>query len=75
GHGIVREYQFLQPTTVTLLTERRHHRPWGAFGAEGGKSGCNELNGQPLGAKQTLQALPGDVLTIATPGGGGWGRT
>ena len=25
-----------------------------------------------LGAKNTLQVRPGDVLTIETPGGGGW---
>ncbi|WP_284452134.1 hydantoinase B/oxoprolinase family protein, partial [Methylophaga thalassica] len=29
GDGIERELEFLAPARFTLLTERRHHRPWG----------------------------------------------
>jgi N-methylhydantoinase B len=74
GDGIVREIEFLQPATVTLLTERRASRPWGLHGGAPGEVGKNTLNGQPLTAKVTFQVQPQDVLTVETPGGGGWGQ-
>ncbi|MAR91311.1 MAG: 5-oxoprolinase [Pseudomonadales bacterium] len=74
GDGLVRELRFLQPATLSLLTERRQSRPWGLAGGGAGAVGENRLNGEPLGAKTTLQVRAGDVLSIATPGGGGWGR-
>ncbi|HHH36193.1 MAG TPA: hydantoinase B/oxoprolinase family protein, partial [Gammaproteobacteria bacterium] len=39
GDGLVREYQFLAPATVTLLTERRSHAPWGLAGGAPGAPG------------------------------------
>ena len=73
GEGIVREFEFLQPATATLLTERRRHCPWGLAGGSDGKVGANQLNGQSTASKCELQLQAGDVLSIATPGGGGWG--
>ena len=73
GDGLVREIQFKQPACVTLLTERRHSQPWGLQGGSAGASGLNQLNQQTLEAKTTFNVKPGDVLTVATPGGGGWG--
>lgn len=74
GDGLIREFEFLQPASVTLLTERRHHPPWGLNGGQPGKAGSNRLNGRPLAAKVNFEAKAGDVLTIETPGGGGWGN-
>ncbi|HVL00455.1 MAG TPA: hydantoinase B/oxoprolinase family protein, partial [Dongiaceae bacterium] len=74
GDGIVREVEFLQPATVTLLTERRASTPWGLQGGRPGAAGVNALNGNELPAKICLQVKNGDVLTVATPGGGGWGQ-
>lgn len=74
GDGIIREYAFLQPATVSLITERRRHAPWGMAGGESGTAGENRLNGKLLPPKCELQLQPGDVLTISTPGGGGYGR-
>ncbi len=74
GDGIVREFEFLQAATVTLLTERRSQQPWGLQGGEPGKAGENRLNGSALPAKTCFQVKPGDVLSLATPGGGGWGK-
>ena len=74
GDGLVRELRFKGAATVSLLTERRHSRPWGYDGGEPGATGENTLNGAPLPAKTSFQANPGDVLRIATPGGGGWGH-
>jgi N-methylhydantoinase B len=75
GDGLVREFEFLAPTTVTLLTERRRHAPWGLMGGEAGLPGENRFNDQPVKPKTTFNAQPGDRLSIATPGGGGWGKT
>jgi N-methylhydantoinase B len=73
GDGVVRSYRVLEPCTATLLTERRRHAPHGAAGGGSGKPGRNSLNGETLPAKCRVELLPGDVLTIETPGGGGWG--
>jgi len=74
GDGLLRELRFNKPATVTLLTERRCSKPWGLNGGDSGCAGLNMLNGKPLAAKTTFQTQAGDVLTIATPGGGGWGK-
>ncbi|MEA3274426.1 MAG: hydantoinase B/oxoprolinase family protein [Pseudomonadota bacterium] len=73
GDGLVRELEFLAPASVSLLTERRTHRPWGAEGGEPGRSGRNLLNGRELPSKAALDVLDGDRLAVETPGGGGWG--
>lgn len=73
GDGLVREFEFLAPTTVTLLTERRSHLPWGLAGGEAGHAGINLRDGKAQPAKVTFVANPGERLTIETPGGGGWG--
>lgn len=74
GDGLIREYELLEPATVTLLSERRHHPPWGAAGGGAAAPGSNWINGEPIAAKCQLECRAGDRLTIATPGGGGWGK-
>ncbi len=74
GDGLIREFEFLQPASITLLTERRRHAPWGLNGGQPGKPGSNQLNGEPLAGKVNREVKAGDVLTIETPGGGGWGN-
>jgi N-methylhydantoinase B len=78
GDGLIREITFEVPTEVTLLTERRRSSPYGLQGGEPGKSGKNSLyhEGEEglLPGKVRFRALPGDRLTIASPGGGGWGK-
>jgi N-methylhydantoinase B len=69
----VRRYRALEACTVTLLTERRRRAPSGAAGGGDGAPGRNLLNGRELPAKCRAELAPGDVLTIETPGGGGWG--
>lgn len=73
GEGIVREFEFLKPTTVTLLTERRTISPWGLAGGGEGRPGENRLNGTGVAAKCQLQLVEGDRLSLASAGGGGWG--
>ncbi len=73
GDGLIREFRFLAPASVTLLTERRHHAPWGLAGGDAGARGENLLGAKRLSAKATIQVNAGDLLTVCTPGGGGWG--
>lgn len=74
GDGIIREFEFLAPASVTLLTERRAHQPWGIAGGDSAARGENLLNDAPVAAKCQLHMQPGDRLQVATAGGGGWGR-
>ncbi|MGM0555422.1 MAG: hydantoinase B/oxoprolinase family protein [Myxococcota bacterium] len=77
GDGVVREYEFDAPATVTLMTERRRHHPWGLRGGEGGALGRNYLiregEQRDLPAKGSVEIQPGDRIVIETPGGGGYG--
>ena len=73
GSGVIRAYRATAPCTVTLLTERRRHAPRGTAGGGDGASGRNLLNGEPLPAKCRRALEAGDVVTIETPGGGGFG--
>lgn len=70
----------LEPTTVSLVTERRLSRPWGLAGGEPGSTGDNlllpggdETRAERLPDKCTVQLRAGDVLRMLPPGGGGWG--
>jgi len=72
GDGLIREYQFLAPAQLTLLTERRRYRPWGIAGGGQGSAGENLLNGVPLPGKLAMSVAAGDRLEIRTPGGGGF---
>ena len=74
GDGVVRRYRVLERCSVTLVTERRRHAPKGAAGGGSGALGRNLLNGEPIPAKCRLDLKPGDVISVLTPGGGGWGR-
>ena len=74
GDGLFREFEFLEDTEVSLLSERRRHRPWGLQGGEDGAAGANSLMAKPLPAKVTFLARAGERLLLQTPGGGGWGE-
>jgi N-methylhydantoinase B len=74
GDGVVRELRALERARLSIISERRRHRPQGERGGEPGEPGRNRLNGASLPAKVTLDIAAGDVVTIETPGGGGFGR-
>jgi len=74
GDGLVREFEFLKPTSVTLLTERRTHAPWALLGGHDGECGLNLREGEVLPPKVNVQMQIGERLTVETPGGGGWGE-
>lgn len=75
GDGVVREFQFLEPLTVSLLTQ---HRTTGPFGLSGGGSGTPGRQTRFAGGAAThlpsscsFEASPGERLRVETPGGGG----
>lgn len=77
GDGIVREYEMLTETSVTVLSERRIGAPYGARGGGPGRSGRNTVirpeGEEVVGGKARLTLRPGDRLRIESPGGGGYG--
>ncbi|OGD10827.1 MAG: hypothetical protein A2Y86_03555 [Candidatus Aminicenantes bacterium RBG_13_62_12] len=78
GDGIVREFEFLAPGRVNILSERRKFAPYGLRGGSPGKRGRNTLvragRKIDLGSKASIRVEKGDRLIIETPGGGGYGR-
>jgi len=78
GDGITRELEFLVPSEVTILSDRRRRGPYGQAGGRPGRPGRNLLirKGRriPLGAKTRVDVRAGDVLRIDSPGGGGYGK-
>jgi 5-oxoprolinase (ATP-hydrolysing) len=81
GAGVVRKIEFLRPLRVSILSERRG--PYAPFGLQGGQPGAlgqnllqrsGSASVEDLGGKVQIEVQPGDVLTIETPGGGGFGR-
>jgi len=77
GDGLRRDLRVLTEGRVALLSERRAVGPSGARGGGDGAPGENVLirNGveERLPSKASFSVLPGDVLSIRSPGGGGWG--
>jgi 5-oxoprolinase (ATP-hydrolysing) len=80
GDGVVRRLEFLRPLTVSMLSERRG--PFAPFGFDAGSDGFKGRNtltragttqAEDLGGKFAIVVQPGDVLTIQSPGGGGFG--
>lgn len=77
GDGLRRDIQLLTEASVTLLSERRLQGPRGAQGGEDGTPGQNVLirDGEeiPLSGKVSFDARINDIVSVRSPGGGGWG--
>jgi N-methylhydantoinase B len=87
GDGTVREIELLAPAGVTVMSERRKRPPYGLAGGAPGSTGLNTVGatrGRPgaRGAPARVRRMPGKfhvdldagaVLTVASPGGGGFG--
>jgi N-methylhydantoinase B len=79
GNGLIRSLLLVEGSArATLLADRHKLQPRGAAGGEPGACGRHFLqrNGvsSAIAAKVSLALEPDDVLTIQTPGGGGYGR-
>ncbi len=78
GDGMERWLRFLEPMTVCLLSGSRRVPPLGLAGGEPAQVGENAIqraNGdwEPLLGCAQVEMSVGDLLRIATPGGGGYG--
>lgn len=78
GDGIQRDLRVLRPAIVTLISERRRFPPYGLNGGSPGACGKNVLirhDGSEVDvpSKVSFRAEEGDVISVQTPGGGGWG--
>jgi N-methylhydantoinase B len=81
GCGVVRDYRILtHGITVSLSSERQVRPAEGVAGGSAGACGAFVLNpGTPDEKRLPSAAIglplqPGDLLRVATPGGGGYGR-
>jgi N-methylhydantoinase B len=74
GDGIVRAVRVLEPASLSLLTDRRRHAPQGAHGGAPGRPGHNLLDSEELPSKVSRDLPAGAVVTVITPGGGGFGQ-
>ncbi|HEV3229951.1 MAG TPA: hydantoinase B/oxoprolinase family protein [Solirubrobacteraceae bacterium] len=74
GDGIERSVRVLEPANLSLLTDRRRHRPQGVGGGGPGARGENLLGEERLGPKAARELAAGDLVWLRTPGGGGWGQ-
>jgi len=78
GDGIVRKIRFLEPMSLSVLTQ---HRVRGPFGMEGGGNGAPgrryvlRANGEriDLASVDGCDVEAGDLFVLETPGGGGFG--
>ena len=78
GNGLIRSLELVEGSAqATLLADRHTLAPPGAEGGSPGACGRHALVRDgvetTLPAKTSLPLEPGDVLTIQTPGGGGYG--
>lgn len=80
GEGIERVIELRGAARVTVISERRRLRPWGLAGGGAGSAGVNTVRATPRApavrqpGKFQFDLERGAVLTIASPGGGGFGR-
>jgi 5-oxoprolinase (ATP-hydrolysing) len=77
GNGVVREFEFLEKLTVSLLTQHRIEAPYGDNGGLPGQTGQQRLVRDGVESRlegcTSFDVLPGDRVIIETPGAGGWG--
>ncbi|MFF7771942.1 hydantoinase B/oxoprolinase family protein [Streptomyces massasporeus] len=78
GDGAVRRIRFLEPMTVSTLSQHRRVPPYGMAGGEPGALGANRVEHADgtvtaLGGSDSADLVTGDVLVVETPGGGGYG--
>jgi len=78
GVGLERSWMLLAPSAIlSVLAERTKIPPWGLYGGKSGAKGeyyILKANGKriKLKSKCTVKIEKGDILTVRTPGGGGY---
>lgn len=59
--------------TVSIFSDRSRFPPSGMNGGAAGSGARIMVNGEPVPSKGTVRLKHGDVLTVMSPGGGGYG--
>jgi N-methylhydantoinase B len=77
GLGLRKDYRFDLYTTFTILADRDRSGPHGVFGGHAGRIAeyvhIRDGVETRLSSKTTLDLVPGDVISVRTCGGGGYG--
>jgi 5-oxoprolinase (ATP-hydrolysing) len=79
GDGLIREMTFLEPISLSVLTQHRLVAPYGLKGGENGQTGSQRVefrSGKRLQMKwrDGEELRTGDRFILHTPGGGGFGK-
>lgn len=78
GDGIKRVFEFLEPVELTILSQHRRELPYGMAGGLPGMAGRQYLH-KTDGSRVELSGIAGcqvetgEIVTMETPGGGGFG--
>jgi len=78
GDGLIRELRFLEPVSLSVLTQHRKVAPYGVSGGQPGATGRQRViraDGTilELGSIDGCEMGRDDRIVMETPGGGGWG--
>lgn len=78
GDGVIREWEFLRPVKMTLLSQHRIIPPYGLAGGSSGRCGEQwfvyaDGRREPMAGIESRTVEPGGRVIIETPGGGGYG--
>ncbi len=77
GLGLRKDYRFDLYTTFSILADRDRSGPHGVFGGHAGRVAeyvhIRDGVETRLSSKTTLDLVPGDVISVRTCGGGGYG--
>jgi 5-oxoprolinase (ATP-hydrolysing) len=79
GDGARRRLRFCEPLTAVIVSSRRSVAPFGLAGGADGQTGAQWVERADgtrvmLSGVDRAEMAAGDVLTIETPGGGGYGE-
>ncbi len=79
GDGVVRRLRFFEPMSVSILSGHRRVPAFGLNGGNAGMPGENSVENsyalqRALPSTVSFSINAGDVLTLHTPGGGGFGE-
>ncbi|HAN98532.1 MAG TPA: hypothetical protein DCQ98_14350 [Planctomycetaceae bacterium] len=66
GNGVTREFEFLEPLQLSLLTNRRTTNPFGLSGGLPGSAGLNELTSAPRTAPPPTESPEPPVPSVTT---------
>jgi len=81
GHAIQLDFEIVKPESIVTARgmERIRFQPWGLAGGQAGSHGYVRLNPDTENERQLpkieiLRPEKGQVVSITSPGGGGWGN-